>query len=54
MEGYASEHRLPDDWEIRVRVLGVLIGVLLLRQTIDRNVPTYRQCLAVGVERLAA
>jgi Phosphotransferase enzyme family len=53
MAGYASEHRPPDDWEIRVRVIGVLIGVRLLRLTIDRDAVNYRHCLAVGVERLA-
>ncbi len=53
MAGYAAEHLPPDDWEIRVRVLGVLIGVLLLRLTIARDVRSYRHRLALGVERLA-
>jgi Ser/Thr protein kinase RdoA (MazF antagonist) len=53
MAGYATEHSPPDDWEHRVRILGVLIGVLLLRLTVDRDLPVYRDVLAAGVKTLA-
>jgi Ser/Thr protein kinase RdoA (MazF antagonist) len=53
MAGYASVHRPPDDWELRVPVLGVLIGVLLLRLTVNRALPDYRRSLAAGIAALA-
>jgi Ser/Thr protein kinase RdoA (MazF antagonist) len=52
LRGYADVLPLPDDYELQIAVLALLIGVRVLALVVDRPMPAYQRSLRVGIREM--